>query len=92
MIKFSEITSMQESLKDSISKKIDKKIKTAAKHNKMLAEIKFSHRIPTTLVKEVLEDYKKEGFDATSWYKSNFLSNGLNFYVMITWYKHPISN
>ena len=85
MIKFSEITSMKDSLKNSISKKIDKKIKAAAKHNKMLAKIKFSHRIPSILVKEVLEDYKKEGFDTTSWYKSNSLSNGLNLYVMISW-------
>ena len=85
MIKFSEITSMQESLKDSISKKIDKKIKASAKHNKMLAKIKFPHKIPSILVKEVLEDYKKEGFNTTSWYKSNLLGNGLDFYVMISW-------
>ena len=85
MIKISELNHTKKTMNEKIQKKLDKKIRRADKTMKSTAEVKFSHRIPPILVKKILEEYEKEGFDVTTWYEINFLHNGLNMLVLIEW-------
>lgn len=85
MIKLSDVTYARDTLREAIYKKLDRKIKRADKAKKMSVRIKFSYRIPSILINEILEEYKKEGFDVTTWYDGNFFHNGLNMWVLVDW-------